>query len=56
MLGLGGIPPTLDTLAGVACIRIIRSDVLSFATLRQIRFGADAEGNAACRALLAASP
>jgi CRISPR-associated protein Csb1 len=54
MLGLGGIPPTLDTLAGVACSRIIRSHVLSFATLRQMRFGAGAEGNAACRALLAA--
>ena len=31
MLGLGGIPPTLDTLSGVACSRIIRSHVLSFA-------------------------
>ena len=54
MLGLGGIPPTLDTLAGVACRRIIRSHVLSFATLRQIRFGAGAQGDAACRVLLAA--
>lgn len=54
MLGLGGIPPTLDTLSGVACQRIIRSHVLSFATLRQMRFGAGAEGDAACRALLAA--
>jgi CRISPR-associated protein Csb1 len=54
MLGLGGIPPTLETLAGVACHRIVRSHVLSFATLRQIRFGAGAEGDAACRALLAA--
>jgi len=54
MLGLGGIPPTLDTLAGVACHRIIRSHVLSFATLRQIRFGAGTRGDAACRALLAA--
>lgn len=54
MLGLGGIPPTLDTLSGVACERIIRSHVLSFATLRQIRFGAGAQGDAACRALLAA--
>lgn len=53
-LGLGGIPPTLDTLAGVACYRIIRSHVLSFATLRQIRFGAGTRGDAACRALLAA--
>lgn len=54
MLGLGGIPPTLDTLAGVACKRIIRSHVLSFAALRQLRFGAGPEGDAACRALLAA--
>jgi CRISPR-associated protein Csb1 len=54
MLGLGGIPPTLDALGGVACDRIIRSHVLSFATLRQMRFGAGPEGDAACRALLAA--
>jgi CRISPR-associated protein Csb1 len=52
--GLGGIPPTLEALAGVACRRIVRSHVLSFAALRQIRFGAGAEGDAACRALLAA--
>jgi CRISPR-associated protein Csb1 len=54
MLGLGGIPPTLDTLSGVACSRIIRSHVLSFASLRQLRFGAGPDGDAACRALLAA--
>ena len=54
MLGLGGIPPALETLAGVACQPIIRSHVLSFATLRQIRFGAGLEGDAACRALLPA--
>jgi CRISPR-associated protein Csb1 len=54
MLGLGGIPPTLDTLSGVACSRIIRSHVLSFAALRQLRFGAGVDGDAACRALLAA--
>jgi len=53
-LGLGGIPPTLEALAGVACHRIVRSHVLSFAALRQIRFGAGADGDAACRALLAA--
>lgn len=53
-VGLGGIPPTLEALAGVACHRIIRSHVLSFAALRQIRFGAGVEGDAACRALLAA--
>ncbi len=54
MLGLGGIPPSLDQLAGVACDRILRTHVLSFATLRQMRFGAGPEGDAACRALLAA--
>ncbi len=52
--GLGGIPPTLAALSGVACDRIVRSSVLSFAALRQIRFGATPEGDAACRALLAA--
>jgi CRISPR-associated protein Csb1 len=54
MLGLGGIPPTLDALSGVACHKIVRSHVLSFATLRQMRFGAGPEGDPACRALLAA--
>lgn len=53
-LGLGGIPPTLEQLAGVACTRIVRTHVLSLATLRQIRFGAGPTGDAACRALLAA--
>jgi CRISPR-associated protein Csb1 len=53
-LGLGGIPPSLETLGGVACDQIVRSHVLSFATLRQMRFGAGADGDAACRALLAA--
>jgi CRISPR-associated protein Csb1 len=53
-VGLGGIPPTLEALAGVACRRIVRSHVLSFAALRQIRFGKGADGDAACRALLAA--
>jgi CRISPR-associated protein Csb1 len=54
MLGLGGIPPTLEALAGVACHRIVRSHVLRFAALRQVRFGSGPEGDAACRALLAA--
>jgi CRISPR-associated protein Csb1 len=53
-VGLGGIPPTLEALAGVACRRILRSHVLSFAALRQIRFGKGGDGDAACRALLAA--
>lgn len=54
ILGLGAVPPSLETLGGVACDRIIRSHVLSFATLRQLRFGAGPDGDAACRALLAA--
>lgn len=53
-LGFGGIPPTLSALGGVACDPIMRTHVLSFAALRQMRFGAGAEGDAACRGLLAA--
>jgi CRISPR-associated protein Csb1 len=53
-LGFGGIPPTLSALGGVACDPILRSHVLSFAALRQMRFGAGPDGDAACRALLAA--
>lgn len=53
-IGLGGIPPQLDALGGVSCRRIIRSWVLSFATLRQLRFGGSAEADIAGRALLAA--
>ncbi|MBF6332412.1 type I-U CRISPR-associated protein Cas7 [Nocardia transvalensis] len=54
VLGVGGIPPTLENLGVVACSRIIRTHVLSFAALRQLRFGASPAGDAACRALLAA--
>lgn len=53
-LGLGGIPPVLDNLGGVSCRQIIRQHVLSFAALRQLRFGLGADGDAAARALLAA--
>lgn len=53
-LGLGGIPPQLESLGGVSCSRIIRSWVLSFATLRQLRFGGSQEADIAARALLAA--
>jgi CRISPR-associated protein Csb1 len=53
-LNLGGIPPSLTALTGVACERVIRAHVLSFAALRQLRFGAGLEGDVACRALLAA--
>lgn len=54
VLGLGGIPPQLEALGGAACQKIIRSWVLSFATLRQLRFGKNEEANIAARALLAA--
>lgn len=53
VLGLGGIPPVLQTLGVISCARITRTHVLSFAALRQLRFGADAQGDTACRALLA---
>lgn len=53
-LGLGSVPPSLSSPGLVACRRIIRSQVLSFAALRQLRFGSDAAGNVAGRALLAA--
>lgn len=53
-LGLGAIPPSLEALGGVACSQIIRSHVLSFATLRQLRFGLDSRGDIARRAVLAA--
>jgi CRISPR-associated protein Csb1 len=54
VLGLGGIPPTLETLGVISCARITRTHVLSFAALRQLRFGTDAPGDIACRVLLAA--
>lgn len=53
-LGLGNIPPTLKETGAVACRRVIRSWVLSLATLRQLRFGQDETKNVAARALLAA--
>ncbi|WP_426716397.1 type I-G CRISPR-associated RAMP protein Csb1/Cas7g [Corynebacterium auriscanis] len=53
-LGLGGIPPQLEALGGVSCSDIIRSWVLSFASLRQLRFGGTDRQDVAGRALLAA--
>lgn len=53
-IGLGSIPPMMTGLGFVACRRIVRHHVLSFATLRQIRFGLGVRGDAAARALLAA--
>lgn len=53
-LGLGSIPPSMDGLGFVSCRRIVRHHVLSFATLRQLRFGLGVQGDVAARALLAA--
>lgn len=53
-LVLGSIPPSLSGLGFVSCRRIIRSHVLSFSALRQLRFGLGPDGDAAARALLTA--
>lgn len=53
-LGLGSIPPSMDGLGLVSCRRIVRHHVLSFAALRQLRFGLGVDGDVAGRALLAA--
>ena len=55
-IGLGAIPPSVDDkhLDGIAVSRIIRTHVLSFATLRSLRFGKGREGDEAIRALIAA--
>lgn len=55
-IGLGAIPPSTgnDAYDGIAVSKIIRTHVLSFATLRSLRFGAGPEGDAAIRALIAA--
>lgn len=53
-IGLGSIPPSMTGLGFVSCRQIVRHHVLSFAALRQLRFGLGADGDAAARALLAA--
>ncbi len=53
-LGLGSIPPSMTGLGFVSCRRIVRHHVLSFAALRQIRFGLGTDGDTAARALIAA--
>lgn len=55
-LVIGAIPPGTgeDALDGISAQRIIRSRVLSFATLRSLEFDKGAEGDQAIRALLAA--
>lgn len=53
---IGAIPPGTgnDAIDGISVSRIIRTRVLSFATLRSICFGKGAEADAAIRVLLAA--
>lgn len=53
-LMLGHVPPSLTQLGLISCSKIIRSHVLSFATLRQMRFGLGSQGDVVCRTLLAA--
>lgn len=53
-LGLGAIPPSMDSLGFVSCRDIWRHHVLSFSALRQFRFGLGMDGDVAARALLAA--
>lgn len=50
---IGAIPPGTDAFDGIATREIVRSRVLSFSTLRSLRFGKGAEGDAAIRTLLA---
>lgn len=54
MLGLGAIPPSTaaDAIDGVAVSSAVRTQVVSFSTLRALRFGLDARGDAAIRTLL----
>lgn len=51
---IGAIPPGTETIDGIAASDIIRTHVLSFATLRRLSFGKGADGDAAIRALLSA--
>jgi CRISPR-associated protein Csb1 len=53
-LGLGAIPPGTEALDGIATSQIQRTYSLSFSTLRRLRFGRGAVGDASVRALLAA--
>ena len=53
-LVIGAIPPSMNQIDGIATSQIIRSYVLSFATLRRLHFGRGVDGDAAIRTLLAA--
>ena len=53
-IGLGAIPPATSALDGIAVSRIIRTHVLSFTSLRALRFGTGKEGDESIRALIAA--
>lgn len=50
---VGSIPPRLEGIGFVSCRSILRTNVLSFSALRQLRFGLGPDGDAAARALLA---
>ncbi|HEU0190262.1 MAG TPA: type I-U CRISPR-associated protein Cas7 [Mycobacterium sp.] len=54
LLGVGDVAAVLAEPGVVACRRIIRTQVLSFAALRQLRFDSGLAGDVSCRALLAA--
>lgn len=56
VVGLGAIPPSGDevNLDGISVSSIIRTHVLSFSTLRALRFGKGREGDEAVRVLIAA--
>ena len=56
IIGLGAIPPSSDKTSydGIAVSRIIRTHVLSFSTLRALRFGKGKEGDESIRVLIAA--
>lgn len=53
-IGVGAIPPTIDSLDGIAVSDIVRTHVLSFSILRTLHFGRGAEGDQAIRVLIAA--
>ncbi|HEX7322898.1 MAG TPA: type I-U CRISPR-associated protein Cas7 [Mycobacterium sp.] len=54
LLGVGDVAPVLAEPGVVSCRRVIRTQVLSFAVLRQLWFDSGLAGDVSCRALLAA--
>lgn len=53
-LGLGGVPPSLDTPFGVSVPEVLRARTYSLAGLRRLRFGGTAEEDVTARAALLA--